>query len=59
MVQTVTENIYYLQTRDGKSYRRSTREKVNALIETGKAEWVGTDGDEKTNIVAHYADRIT
>jgi hypothetical protein len=55
----MTENIYFLQTRDGKTYRRSTREKVNALIEAGKAEWVGTDGDEETNIVAHYADRIT
>jgi hypothetical protein len=54
----MTENIYFLQTVDGKSYRHTTREKVNAMIEAGKAEWVGTDGDEETNIVAHYADRI-
>ena len=54
----MTTNIYYLQTVDGKSYRRSTMWKVNKLIMEEKAEWVGTDGDEETDIVAHYADRI-
>lgn len=54
----MTENIYQLQTRDGQSYHRSTRERVNALIEKGQAEWVGTDYDEEADAIIHYADRI-
>lgn len=53
----MTENLYYIQTRDGKSYRRSTREKVNALIEEGRAEWSGSEYDEDLDAVVHYADR--
>jgi len=52
------ENLYYLQTRDGKSYRRSSKDRVNALIEKEGAEWIGTDYDEEKDAIVHYADRI-
>lgn len=51
-------NLYYLQTRDGKSYRRSTQEKVNALIEKGEAAWSVSEYDEDQYAVVHYADRM-
>jgi hypothetical protein len=54
----MSKNLYYLQTRSGYSYNRSTREKVNALIEKGGAEWIGTDYDEDRDEFVHYADRI-
>lgn len=49
------KNLYRLQTLDGRSYNPSSRERVNALIENERAEWVGTDayGD----VYVHYADR--
>lgn len=52
----MTKNIYYLQTRDGRSYRQASQNEVNVLIENGKAEWAGTDGDEDSDTVTHYAD---
>lgn len=54
----MTKNLYMLQTKDGQDYAPSNRQHVNRLIELGEAEWVGTDGDEETDIVTHYADRI-
>jgi hypothetical protein len=51
-------NLYRLQTEDGESYSPSTRDKVNALIESGGAEWVGTDFNEEVGAYVHYADRI-
>lgn len=53
------KNLYRLQTLDGQSYSPSSRERVNALIESERAEWIGTDYDEGLNAVVHYADRIT
>jgi len=53
----MTKNLYFLEAEDG-TYRLSTRDKVNALIEKGEAEWVGSDPDEDHNAVIHYADRI-
>ena len=54
----MTPNIYFLQTVDGTGYRRVPRDEVNAMIERGDAEWVGTDYDEETCTYAHFADRI-
>jgi hypothetical protein len=54
----MSKNVYRLQTLDGKSYAPSSRDRVNALIETERAEWIGTDWDEETDTVVHYADRI-
>jgi hypothetical protein len=51
-------NLYRLQTLDGKSYTPSSRDRVNYLIETERAEWVGTDYDEDKDAFIHYADRI-
>lgn len=51
-------NLYRLQTSDGQGYAPSSRERVNALIETERAEWIGTDWDEDKNAFVHYADRI-
>jgi len=55
----VTKNAYRLQRVDGQEYEPMTREEVNARIEKGWAEWIGTDYDEKTDTYVHYADRIT
>jgi hypothetical protein len=54
----MTVNLYFIQTQDRKGYVQSTRDKVNALIEKGEAEWAGSDGDEETDTVSHFADRI-
>lgn len=54
-----TRNVYRLQTLDGQSYAPSTRERVNALIEAERAEWIGTDYDEDKDAYVHYADRST
>lgn len=51
-------NIYFLQNRDGTGYRRVSKSRVNAMIESGRAEWVGTDWNEETQSYAHFADRI-
>ena len=59
MEEAVIPNLYYIQTRNGKSYRRSTREKVNDLIEKGEAEWSVSEYDEDQYAIVHYADRIT
>jgi hypothetical protein len=56
---TRTKNVYRLQGPDGQTYNLTTREAINARIERGWAEWVGTDYDEKTDTYVHYADRIT
>lgn len=53
------KNLYRLQTLDGQSYTPSSRERVNTLIETGRAEWIGTDWDEDKKAFVHYADRST
>lgn len=55
----MTEHLYYLQSRSGKAYSRTTREKINALIEKGEAEWSGVDGHEEKDQVIYYADRIS
>ena len=55
----MTKNAYRLQRVDGQEYEPMTREEVNARIEKGWAEWIGTDYDEKTDTYVHYADRIT
>lgn len=49
-------NLYMMQARNGKTYRRSTQERINALIEAGLAEWSGSDYDEGRDAVVHYAD---
>lgn len=54
----MTINLYFIQARDGKSYDKSTREQVNALVEKGEAEWAGSEGDEEADLVCHFADRI-
>jgi hypothetical protein len=54
----MSKNVYRLQTLDGQSYAPSSRERVNSLIETEHAEWVGTDYDEDKDEFVHYADRI-
>lgn len=52
------KNLYRLQTKDGQGYAPSSRERVNALIETERAEWIGTDWDEDKEAFVHFADRI-
>lgn len=54
----VPRNVYRLQTRDGKSYAPSSRDRCNALVTTGRAEWAGTDYDEDKDAYVHFADRI-
>lgn len=54
----MTRNLYRLQSRDGQIYVPILREKVNALIEKGLAEWVGTDYNAERDAYIHYADRI-
>ena len=50
-------NIYFLQAKDGSGYRRTPKDRVNAMIENGEAEWAGSDWDEETQSYAHFADR--
>ena len=52
------KNLYRLQTLDGQGYAPSSRNRVNTLIETERAEWIGTDWDEDLDAYVHYADRI-
>jgi len=54
----VTQNLYRLQARNGDQYHPISREVVNLLIEKGRAEWIGTDYEEKMDAFVHYADRI-
>jgi hypothetical protein len=55
----VTTNVYRLQGPDGQTYNLTTLENINARIERGWAEWVGTDYDEEKDEYVHYANRIT
>jgi hypothetical protein len=60
VVQAVTtRNVYRLQSHDGQTYHPTSRVVVNILIEKGRAEWIGTDYEEKMDAFVHYADRIT
>lgn len=52
----MTRNRYMMQTKNRQSYRPSSREQVNDLIEQGLAEWAFTDGYEDSDTVVHYAD---
>lgn len=51
-------NLYMIEKYDKTAYVKSTKERVNALVEKGEAYWVGTDWDEAADTVTHYADRI-
>ena len=53
------KNIYRLQSVVDKSrYHSTSQEHVNRLVESGKAEWVGTDWDEDADAFVHYVDRV-
>lgn len=56
----IVPNAYYLETVDRKGYRRTSREKVNHLIDIEKAEWEGTDYHETEHYkeYRHYARRL-